>query len=328
MRTNVDDILRRATTTRSFTNTSSTTHVQLNVEELITACQQRTSKDIDEDGNEGINSEEILNAMNNHFVPSDLTESVENVVLPQEEEEDYSNIIAHDETARFSSAEWFAIPQSMNILLAGIGGIGSWLALLLSRLKPAYIDIFDPDRVELVNLAGQMYGVEDIGSYKTEAVVDYVRTNANYYAILGHSEPFSGHSSANIMMCGFDNMSARKLFFRTWKSKVTCTPMESREKMLFIDGRLTATEFQIFCMTGNDDSYMERYEKEFLFSDEVASQEICSFKQTAYLANMIAGTMTNLFINFCANLCGSPFKRALPFLTKYNTDMMMFNIEY
>jgi len=328
MRTNVDDILRRATTTRNFANTSSTTHVQLDVEELINTCQQRASEESNEELEEGINSEEIINAMNTHFVPSDLTESVESVALPQEEEADYSNIIAHDETARFSSAEWFAIPQSMNILLAGIGGIGSWLTLLLSRLRPAYIDIYDPDRVELVNLAGQMYGVEDIGSYKTDAVIKYVRTNANYYNLFGHSEPFSGHSSANIMMCGFDNMAARRLFFRAWKSRATVTPMESRERLLFIDGRLTATEFQIFCITGNDDSYMERYEKEFLFSDEVASQEVCSFKQTAYLANMIAGTMTNLFINFCANLCGSPFKKALPFLTKYNTDMMMFNIEY
>lgn len=308
-------------------------HVQLNIEELINSCQQGVPNQ--ENSPEGTQEEsnmpteeEIASIMDVHFEPTNIEESVESVILPEEVERDYDSIIIHDETARFSSAEWFANAQRKSITLAGIGGIGSWTSLLLSRLRPVYIDIYDGDRVELVNLAGQMYGVDSIGNYKTDAMVNFVRTNANFYSIYGHSERFNGQASSDVMICGFDNMQARRQFFNTWKRMATSMAEQDKKELLFIDGRLTATEFQVFCITGEDTSYMSRYEREFLFGDEEASQEICSFKQTAYLANMIAGTIVNLYVNFCANLCGSPFKKALPFLTKYNTDMMMLNTEY
>ena len=198
---------------------------------------------------------------------------------------------------------------------------------MIARLKPRNLSLFDPDTVELVNLAGQLYGVRDVGKQKVYAVNDYLINNANYYRSYTYTSTFSRVSTPTpIMICGFDNMAARSEFFNAWKRLVHVS--EYKNEMLFIDGRLTATEFQVFCMTGEDTALMERYCREYIFPDEEASQEICSFKQTAYLANMIAGVIVNLYINFCANLCGSPFKKALPFLTKYNTDMMMFNTEY
>lgn len=169
--------------------------------------------------------------------------------------------------------------------------------------------------------------MKDVGKYKVYAVNDYLLNNANYYIGNTYTSPFSRLSVATkVMICGFDNMTARSDFFNSWKRLVNTA--ECKNELLFIDGRLTATEFQVFCMTGEDTALMEKYSHEYIFSDSEASQEICSFKQTAYLANMIAGVIVNLYINFCANLCGSPFKKALPFLTKYNTDMMMFNTEY
>ena len=270
--------------------------------------------------------QEVLGIMDQYITPEprNLEESVDDIQLSEEEEKRYDAVVARDETARFSSADWFQKAQSFGIVLAGLGGIGSWAALLLARLKPLYLELYDADRVEMVNLAGQLYGVDDIGKYKVSAVSDYVRTNANYYNFSERNYPFTDSCySEPVMICGFDNMEARKTFFNKWKAKAFRNP-----ETLFIDGRLTATEFQVFCMTGEDFPLMRKYEDEFLFDDSEASQEVCSFKQTAYLANMIAGVMVNLYINFCANLCGSPFKKALPFITKYNTDVMRFSIEY
>ena len=271
---------------------------------------------------------DVLNIMEQYVAPEprNLEDSVEEIPLPEEEEKLYDTVISRDETARFSSADWFQKAQEFQITLAGLGGVGSWPALLLARLKPQCITLFDPDRVELVNLAGQLYGVDDVGKYKTSAVIDYMRNNANYYAYIERVSQFTDSCYGdNVMICGFDNMEARRTFFNKWKSRRRHSVLS---EMLFIDGRLTATEFQVFCMTGEDNILIQRYETEFLFADSEASQELCSFKQTAYLANMIAGVIVNLYINFCANLCGSPFKKALPFITKYNTDMMMFNTEY
>lgn len=76
---------------------------------------------------------------------------------------------------------------------------------------------------------------------------------------------------------------------------------------------------------------MERYEKDWLFSDEEAETTLCSYKQTSFMANMIGSIITNLFVNFCANDIEGDSKpmieRDLPFLTEYNATMMMFNTE-
>jgi molybdopterin/thiamine biosynthesis adenylyltransferase len=342
---NVDNIIERATATlrrravrvslpaqeRAIAQNSNpepqqAPESQFDINEMISSVENHLRG-----GSETATQEETISPMENiqelveQHIHTDITESVNDVQLPEEQEKQYDSVIARDETARFSSADWFLQAQSHSITLAGLGGIGSWAALLLARLKPANIYLYDDDYVEMVNLAGQLYGMKEIGKSKVDAVGKYIRDNANFYSFIARRERYTDRTfSTPVMICGFDNMSARKNFFQSWKRRYDSSP----EHALFIDGRLTATEFQVFCMTKADTELMTRYEQEFLFDDSEASHEICSFKQTAYLANMIAGVIVNLYINFCANECGSPFKKALPFITKYNTDMMMFNIEY
>ena len=96
---------------------------------------------------------------------------------------------------------------------------------------------------------------------------------------------------------------------------------------LFIDGRLTAEELQILCIQGDDEYSMGQYESRFLFTDSEAVRETCSFKQTAFMANMIGALVVNLLVNFCANQCDIALPRALPFFTTYQADMMFFNME-
>ena len=59
-----------------------------------------------------------------------------------------------ESTSRFSSAEWFEKVKTKDITLAGLGGIGSWTALLFGRLKPNSITIYDFDTVDTINVAG------------------------------------------------------------------------------------------------------------------------------------------------------------------------------
>jgi hypothetical protein len=72
---------------------------------------------------------------------------------------------------------------------------------------------------------------------------------------------------------------------------------------------------------------MERYENEFLFSDEEAEETICSYKQTTFMANMIGSVIVNLFVNFVANeYCEELIKRDLPFYTEYSASSMYFKV--
>ena len=261
-----------------------------------------------------------------------LTEE-EQALLDQVLEETHQEIPANsatllvdEATSRFSSAIWYENIQKKTILVAGIGGIGSWLTLLLARLKPASLFIYDNDIVEAVNMSGQLYGQSDIGIAKITAISHMVRNYADYGSIFAIAERFTPECEpTDIMICGFDNMEARKCFFNKWLIHVQSKLEKERKNCLFIDGRLAAEEFQILCIRGDDEYNINRYSNEFLFSDEEADETICSYKQTTFCANMIASYMVNLFVNFCANEVGAC--RDLPFFTTYNATAMYLKTE-
>lgn len=237
------------------------------------------------------------------------------------------SILVEETTSRFSSAIWFNKIQEKQITLAGLGGIGSYVALLLARMQPSQLLLYDDDRVEAANMSGQLYDTDSIGQYKVSAISRIIQNFANYYSSTTINERFTSESIAtDIMICGFDSMESRKLFFNTWYTKVKSVSVEERSKLLFIDGRLAAESFQVFCLKGDDAFNIDKYRKEWLFSDSEAEATICSYKQTTFMANMIGSVIVNLFVNFCANECDPLIPRDLPFFTEYNAETMYFKV--
>lgn len=240
-----------------------------------------------------------------------------------------SQTITVDETtSRFSGAIWYEEIQKQAVTLAGVGGVGSYVGFLLGRLKPQRLIIYDPDRVETVNMSGQLYGQTDVGNYKSVALSIMIRNYANYNNIVALNDRFDANSEAtDIMICGFDNMAARKLFFDKWAAHVASKPAEERANCLYIDGRLAAEEFQVLSIQGNDDRAMKEYEDKWLFSDVEAEETICSYKQTTFMANMIASVMVNIFVNFVANQCNPIIDRDVPFFISYDASTMFTKVE-
>lgn len=239
-----------------------------------------------------------------------------------------ATLLVDEATSRFSSAIWYENIQKKTIILAGVGGIGSYVGFLLARMKPASMFIYDNDIVEAVNMSGQLYGQSDLGRPKVSALAEMIRNYAGYSSVFAINERFTNESEASdIMICGFDNMAARRLFFNKWVNHVQSKSEEERKNCLFIDGRLAAEEFQVLCIKGDDEYNINRYSNEYLFSDAEADETICSYKQTTFCANMIASYMVNLFVNFCANQCEPLIDRDLPFLTTYNAETMYLKTE-
>lgn len=239
-----------------------------------------------------------------------------------------ATLLVDEATSRFSSAIWYENIQKKTIILAGVGGIGSYVGFLLARMKPASMFIYDNDIVEAVNMSGQLYGQSDLGRPKVSALTEMIRNYAGYSSVFAISERFTTESEASdIMICGFDNMASRRLFFNKWVNHVQSKPEKERKNCLFIDGRLAAEEFQVLCIKGDDEYNINRYNNEFLFSDTEADATVCSYKQTTFCANMIASYMVNLFVNFCANQCEPLIDRDLPFLTTYNAETMYLKTE-
>lgn len=262
-------------------------------------------------------------------------EEVVDEVIEEEQDEDTperdtirpnsATLLIDETSSRFSSAIWAEAIKEQIITLAGVGGIGSYVGFLLSRIKPKRIILFDPDRVEMGNMSGQLYNEMSVGQHKVNALSDFIMSYSRFYDIYTHSTRYSENSnSSNIMICGFDNMAARRTFYENWIRHVRRMPEEERSKALFIDGRLAAEEFQVFCIKGDDDYHMKQYEDKWLFSDEEAEETICSYKQTSHCANMIASVMVNLLVNFIANQCEPLIERDVPFLTSYYASTMYF----
>ena len=252
------------------------------------------------------------------------TEELENKEIP----ENSKTIEVDDYTSRFSGANWYYEIQSKTIIIAGCGGIGSNTVFQIARMKPDSIIIYDNDTVETGNISGQLFRKDQIGEFKVNAISSIIRDFSNYYSVRAFNELYSYNSSvSSIMICGFDNMEARRIFFNNWLKYVRTIDEKDRKYCLFIDGRLSFDTIQVFAITGDDTFNIQRYSKDFLFSDKEADETICSLKQTTYLACMIASIITNNLVNFCANLAAGFNINSVPFLTEYDSNNMYLKTE-
>ena len=232
-------------------------------------------------------------------------------------------LLVDESTTRFSGAEWFSEIQKAKVIIAGVGGIGSNVAFQLARMVPAGMVLYDDDRVERLNMAGQLYSYSDIGKTKVDAMIDRIASYTSMRGVLGVNAKFTASTEpGDIMICGFDNMAARSVFFQSWVRHE-----EEKSKCLYLDGRLSMDTLQILCVRGDDDYNINRYREEYLFSDSQADSTICSRKQTTYLACMIGSLMVNLFTNFIANTLNPVIPYDLPFFTEYDAQNMLFKTE-
>lgn len=237
-------------------------------------------------------------------------------------------LLINESLSRFSGTSWFNEIQKSRVIIAGIGGIGSNVAFQLARMSPANITLYDDDTVEMVNMAGQLFSHNDVGDKKVDAIASMISSYTSASQVNAIASRFTINTpSGDIMICGFDNMAARKEFYNSWKNHLTTLSSEHRAKCLFLDGRLSIDTLQILCIQGDDDFNKNRYEKEFLFSDSQADPTVCSMKQTTYLACMIGSLMVNLFTNFIVNSLNPVIPYDLPFFTEYDSQNMLFKTE-
>lgn len=286
------------------------------------------------EGNDDLDTESLLGDIDESELTSPTeptpstppTESTESTSTPLPLNS--PSLLVDEATTRFSGASWFDEIQKSRVIIAGIGGIGSNVAFQLARMAPANITLYDEDIVERVNMAGQLYSTNDIGQRKVDAIASMISAYTLAKQVNAVSSKFTDSTEAgDIMICGFDNMAARKTFYNSWKRHVQTLTPDSRTKCLFLDGRLSIDTLQIFCIQGDDKVSMDRYETEFLFSDFQAEHTVCSMKQTTYLACMIGSLMVNLFTNFIANSLNPIIPYDLPFFTEYDSPNMLFKTQ-
>jgi molybdopterin/thiamine biosynthesis adenylyltransferase len=232
--------------------------------------------------------------------------------------------------SRFSKAPWFKEDKNEKetIVIGGAGGIGSWVSLFLSRIGHKLI-IYDMDEVDETNMAGQCYTHSTIGMKKVDAVKDVCKAFSNN-EIETNDNPYDEKSVANYLIVScFDNMKARKIMFERWldaaryyyKKNMT----EHFSKCLFVDGRMTAEQGQIYFVKPNKES-IDKY-RETLFEDGEVEDLPCSFKATSHNGAMIASQMISGINNHLSNVYVGFEFRPVPSKIKYMLETFLYETE-
>jgi len=229
---------------------------------------------------------------------------------------------------RIKGAAWFSSLHKKDVMILGAGGIGSWLSIFVSRLG-CNLYIYDMDIYEEHNMSGQAVVKGAIGKLKTEAIRDLVGDLSPDCEVSIEGEYTEDSMTNDVVLCGFDNMAARKLAFTKWKEAVLADgglseeeSIAERKQYLFMDGRLNAEQLQILTIRGDQKDKMDEYEKEYLFADGEVQDQDCTFKQTSHNAGMIASLMTSFLVNWAYNVNVSPV-RVVPFFYEYYPPLTM-----
>ncbi len=105
--------------------------------------------------------------------------------------------------------------KACTVAICGLGGLGSHIAPLLARGGIGRLILIDFDTVDISNLHRQNYKANQIGMYKTDALVENLREIAPYTHYIAHCAAIDAHNiktllnEADIICEAFDDATAK-----------------------------------------------------------------------------------------------------------------------
>ena len=93
--------------------------------------------------------------------------------------------------------------RSARVAVAGLGGLGSNVAVSLARAGVGELMLVDFDRVDLSNLNRQQYEIADLGRYKTDALSERLARINPYMKLTARTVKVTAENAAEIFG-GFD----------------------------------------------------------------------------------------------------------------------------
>ena len=169
----------------------------------------------------------------------------------------------------------------------GVGAIGRQVALMLSTLPLAKVDLVDPDLVEVHNIPTQQYRNEDVGMGKAERTAIACREMGSD-SLVGERPmtaqqwwvEYGMKKGVDVVFLCVDSMTARREIGRMVQAS------------LIVDGRMAAECGRVLSISKRGDrSYWMRT----LCKDSEVFQETCTRQGTAYCANFAAAVMLSMF---------------------------------
>ena len=181
------------------------------------------------------------------------------------------------------------------VTVIGVGAIGRQVAIQLVSMGAKWLQLFDHDTVDVVNLAPQGYFPADVGVPKVDAMAALLHQINPDTQIHLHPERFrrSSTGQGNVIFVCVDSIDTRKLIFEALGQKVD----------FLCDGRMAAEVLRV--LTVSDHASRTHYPTT-LFAASEAFRGTCTAKSTIYCAGIAAGLMVGQFVKW---LRGMPTDR-------------------
>ena len=103
------------------------------------------------------------------------------------------------------------------VAICGLGGLGSNIAVALTRAGVGRLILIDFDKVDISNLHRQQYQADQIGLYKTEALTENLKRIAPYVEIISYTVRITEENfrellqDADIICEAFDDAEAKAM---------------------------------------------------------------------------------------------------------------------
>lgn len=178
-------------------------------------------------------------------------------------------------------------PEALDlpVHLIGCGGIGSFTALVLSKMGIHQLFLYDPDGIEEHNLPNQLFRLRDVGRLKVEALREILEEFAGA-PVEGLPIEVDTRRMTGVVISGVDSMRARKSI---WLQSI-----RYRAGVLkYLDARMGAEVARIYAVNPTDPDDIRLYEKT-LYDDDEAEILPCTAAAISYNGFVIAGLIGNL----------------------------------
>jgi sulfur carrier protein ThiS adenylyltransferase len=185
--------------------------------------------------------------------------------------------------------------------VVGVGAVGRQVALQLAAVGVPRLDLYDPDTVNVENLASQGYRPDQLGQRKADATAADCRAVYPQAEVAARAERFRRSTGRQTVaaegslavFCCVDSIATRRVVWEAVRGQAA----------LFVDGRMSAEVLRVLASASPaaDTSYSTS-----LFDRREAYAGSCTARSTIYTASIAAGLMVGQFTKWLRGLPVEP----------------------
>ena len=153
-----------------------------------------------------------------------------------------------------------------DVHVIGVGATGSFVAYMLAKLGIKNIHVYDYDVVEEHNVANQIFGLNDVGKKKIDALKERVLTDTGI-EIITHDEKITDQRFEGYVFIMVDSMASRKEIY------TNCIKLKTNVKHA-IEPRTGLDMMRVYNISPLNVDVLKAYE-ETLYGDDVAEVSAC-----------------------------------------------------